>query len=101
MMRVNQPEKELRTVSKVSLEIYVEDGCMVCRRSLELAQHVERVFPEVSLAVIDLSEDGGRHRDLAVAVPTFVLNGRRISLGNPSLQELQEAISNLLKRESA
>ncbi len=82
----------------VYLEIYVEKGCLACRRSLSLARDIQQSFPEVSVQVIDVRFDGGRHRDLITATPTFILNGVTFSLGNPSRGDLERAISHLLAR---
>lgn len=84
--------------SMVSLEIYVETGCLTCRRSLSLAREVQRLFPEVSVEVIDVSSAAGRHRHLVRATPTFILDGVTISLGNPSEAALERAITHVLAR---
>lgn len=85
----------------VYLEIYVEKGCLACRRSLSLARDIQQSFPEVSVQVIDVLSKGGRHRDLITATPTFILNGVTFSLGNPSRGELERAISHLLARRQS
>jgi hypothetical protein len=76
----------------VSLEIYVDEGCLGCRRSLELAAHVRSRFPDVDVKVYDASEPAGNSRHLVLATPTFILNGKKMSLGNPSPAQLDEAI---------
>ncbi len=76
----------------ISLEIYVDEGCLACGRSLELAAHVRSRFPDVDVKVYDASEPGGDSRHLVLATPTYILNGRKMSLGNPSTAQLDEAI---------
>ena len=80
------------------LEIYVEKGCLACRRSLSLAAAVRDRFPQVRLSVVDMSSGGGEYRHLVTATPTFVLNGSAFSLGNPSGAELERAILDLLQQ---
>ncbi len=82
----------------VRLEIYVEKGCLVCRRALSLATEVVNRFPEVPVRVVDVSSGEGDYRRLITATPTFVLNGATFSLGNPSSAELERAITDLLER---
>ena len=75
----------------------MDEGCLGCRRSVELAEHVRRRFPGVNVHVIYTGEPGGRYAHLVPATPTFILNGRRMSLGNPSPAELEEAIQSALE----
>jgi len=85
-----------RNVSAVNLEIYVARGCVTCSRSRALAERIRERFPAVVVRVIDLTSEQGEHGDLVAATPTFVLNGRVLSLGNPSEEELEAAITALL-----
>ena len=80
----------------VYLEVYVERGCAICRRSERLAEGVRERFPDVSVRVVDVAVEQGEHGQLVTATPTFVLNGSVLSLGNPSRAELEAAISRLL-----
>lgn len=80
----------------VDLEVYVEHQCFVCRRSAALVAEVQAEFPEARVDLIDLAEDRGVHRGLVVAVPTFILNGRVFSLGNPAPDELRGEVARLL-----
>lgn len=81
----------------VNLEVYVERECFVCRRSPALAAEVKAEFPEIHVELINLAEGRGAHRDLVIAVPTFILNGRVFSLGNPALGDLRREVARLLE----
>lgn len=85
-------------MASVRLEIYVERGCLGCRRALSLAAEVSGRFPQVPVRVVDVSSGGGEYRNQVTATPTFVLNGATFSLGNPSSTELERAITDLLER---
>jgi len=85
----------------IRLDIYVEHHCLMCRRSVILAEQIQRQFPEVTVRVIDTARDQGEHSDLVVATPTFILNGRTFSLGNPSKTEIDAAILALLRGTEA
>ena len=84
----------------VELQVFVEAGCALCQRALRLAEEVEGAFPELAVRVIDASEPSGRPDDV-FAVPTFVLNGRVLSLGNPKRSLLHHAIESLLRRQGS
>ncbi len=77
------------------LEIYVEAECFVCERSSAIADEVRAAFADVDVRVIDLAGAEGRHRDLVVAAPTYVLNGRVVSLGNPDRAALHDEIAHV------
>jgi hypothetical protein len=47
----------------------------------------------VNVEVIDLDAEDGRNPDEVFSVPTYVLNGKIISLGNPSPVELDQRLS--------
>lgn len=82
------------------LEIYVEADCFACGRSVAIAAGVREAFSEIDVRMVDLAASGGAHRHLVVAAPTYILNGRVISLGNPEPETLHEAIRQLQEPES-
>ena len=79
------------------LDVYVETGCRFCERAMEIAQEIDEAYPRMSVRVIDVT-DAPDTADV-FAVPTFVLNGEVISLGNPKRTELRRAIESLLSPE--
>jgi hypothetical protein len=84
---------------QVSLEVYVESRCYSYRQSLDLAHYIQKAYPEVAVNIVDVSlEQGAANHDLVIATPTFVLNGARFSLGNPSLASLEDTIRHHLGR---
>ena len=84
----------------VELQVFVEAGCEPCQHALRLAEEVDGEYPELAVRVIDVSEPSGQ-RDDVFAVPTFVLNGRVFSLGNPKRSLLRRAIESLLRRQDS
>lgn len=66
------------------LEIYVAPGCLggdAARRLAGLAQGLGLADLEVRL--IDLGDPGATRPAAVFAVPTYLLDGRVLSLGNP------------------
>ncbi len=73
-------------MAQARLEVYVSEGCWVCQESFRLVAEITPQFPGIDIALIDLSDQ--RLPDHVFAVPTYVLNGRTIYLGNPTQEEL-------------
>lgn len=91
-MIISDPSPGLTQMTDVRLDIYVERGCLGCRRADELADWVRTRFPRVHVRVMAPGEDASDQGKLVAATPTYFLNGRRFSLGNPGRDELDEAI---------
>ncbi len=71
------------------LQVYVAPGCAGCRIALEVVEALRHARPDQRVDVIDISDDPGLPLpDGVVGTPTYLLNGRVISLGNPELSEL-------------
>jgi hypothetical protein len=69
------------------LEMYVADHCSNCAEALRLAELARRV-PGVEVRVINLDTTTEPVPARVVAVPTYLLDGRVVSLGNPSHADL-------------
>jgi hypothetical protein len=70
------------------LEVYVTEHCFRCPEARRLAEAAARRFPTVSVRVIDLEREPEARPDGLVAVPTYMLDGLVIALGNPHRAEL-------------
>lgn len=65
-----------------TLDIYVLSGCANCGHARQVASEVARAYPQVVVQVHDLAH-AADIPDSVFAAPTYVLDGRVISLGNP------------------
>ena len=66
------------------LEVYVAPDCAGCETARGLAAIVRaRGLPGVEVRLIDLGEQGAVRPAAVFAVPTYLLDGRVLSLGNP------------------
>jgi len=70
------------------LEVYVSSQCLNCDEAVRLAEEAAARYPSVVVRVVDLDLVGSPPPDPVVAVPTYLLNGRVVSLGNPYPEEL-------------
>jgi hypothetical protein len=80
-------------VNKPTLRIYVGKHCWSCEEAIQLAEQVSRKFVKLNVELIDLDAEGSVNHDDVFSTPTYVLNERTISLGNPSLEELFAKVS--------
>lgn len=64
------------------LQIFVGKHCANCAEAFRIAE-LARSIDGLDVDVIDLDEPGQHAPVNVVAVPTYVLDGRVVSLGNP------------------
>ncbi len=80
-----------------ALRVYVVEHCPICREALRIAETVQCHFPEIDVRVIDLGREQGDNADDVFSVPTYVLDGRTVSLGNPDAgmlaRQLEQSLS--------
>lgn len=69
------------------LDIYVADHCANCVEALRLAE-LAGTLPRVDVRVINLDTAPDPVPARVVAVPTYLLDGRVVSLGNPTRDDL-------------
>jgi hypothetical protein len=66
------------------LEIYVAPDCFGCETARDLAGMLHaRGWPHLEVRLLDLSQPHVTRPAAVFAVPTYILDGRVISLGNP------------------
>lgn len=92
---------QAKSASSVKVEIYIADHCRICEYTHEVAEAIRRDFPEVELELIDISAPQRAIPEVVFATPTYLLNGRVWSLGNPSLEEMRDRLSAALARATS
>lgn len=75
--------------------IYVLPGCGNCAYAWEIAALIQREYPRVEVAVVDLASPTEPVPDAVFATPTYLLDGRLWSLGNPSPAQVRERLDQL------
>lgn len=70
----------------LKLQIFVAEGCWSCEESRRIAAETQARFEDVEVVVLDLLSDECPPN--VFAAPTYLLNGRIISLGNPRREAL-------------
>jgi len=64
------------------LNIYIANHCFNCQQALDIAEQARKIA-HLEVAVINLDDANQAVPSKVVAVPTYLLDGRIVSLGNP------------------
>lgn len=83
---------------RMRVDIYVAEHCRVCQYSLEVARRIEADFPHVTLRVVDIARTTEPLPEAVFATPTYLLNGRLWSLGNPSPEDVEERLTVIVEK---
>jgi len=75
------------------LDIYIEQNCMGCDYAKDLASEVQELFPQLEVRIFDLTRPNIRKPESVFAVPTYILDGTRIWLGNPDKDEFVDKLT--------
>ena len=74
----------------VKLQVYITENCWTCAESRHIASEIAEEFPQVQVEILDMTR--AERPDNVFAVPTFLLNGRVVSLGNPHRHVLKQKV---------
>lgn len=84
----------------VKLDIFVVDNCWSCEEAHRIAAEAQlRFADEVEVTLRDLERDP--RPPTVFAAPTYMLDGRVISLGNPRREELWERLAQRVQENGA
>jgi hypothetical protein len=73
------------------LSIFVSEHCGSCTYAREVADEIRLQYPSVVVDVIDIAASPEAVPEEVFATPTYLLNGRVWSLGNPSEEKIRES----------
>jgi hypothetical protein len=80
------------------LDIYVTKLCTNCGEALLIAERA-RTIAGLTVTVIHLDQPGQRIPPHVVAVPTYMLDGKVVSLGNPEHNTFLSMLRTNLKQQ--
>lgn len=83
------------TDNVVCITIYVMQQCANCAYAYTVAEEIRRAFPQVMVRFVDMAEPGEEIPEIVFATPTYLLNGRLWSLGNPSPTQVFDTLRRL------
>jgi len=80
------------------LEIYITESCPNCEVARLIAEHA-RGIAGLEVALIDLDMPGQSVPPHIVAAPTYLLDGKIVSLGNPRREEVLSRLCGELRQQ--
>lgn len=79
----------------MTIVIYVAQHCSTCAYAYEVAAEIRRQFPHVQVRMVDMETTTEAIPEVVFATPTYLLNGRVWSLGNPSPDKVHETLTSI------
>lgn len=83
-------------ISRHRLMVYVSAECFSCQEAVQLAADVAQQFPQIITEVVDIDDPSAAKPETVFAVPTYILNGNVLGLGNPYPDQLFARIVELI-----
>lgn len=87
---MSDPEQGARSAG---LEVLISADCAACAEALEVVAQLRISHPRVPVRLTDVDESGWRAPPGFVGTPMYLLDGRILSLGNPSPAQLRAAFA--------
>lgn len=75
------------------LEVLVSADCAACVEALEVVAQLRISHPQVAVRLTDVDEPGWQAPLGFVGTPMYLVEGRILSLGNPSPGDLRAALA--------
>jgi len=73
---------------ETTLKIYVRENCSGCNEALHIATNIATTYPNIAIEIIDIAKPNAVVPDNVFATPTYTLNSKIVSLGNPKLEDV-------------
>lgn len=74
----------------VKLQVYIRRDCWSCAESRRIIAEIAPQFPQIAIELFDI--EASVQPKNVYAVPTYILDGRIIFLGNPFPAELRRKL---------
>ncbi len=88
---------------KPNLKVFVTQSCPGCDEALKIVTHLKQNYPKaITVELIDITDEPAKVPDAVFATPTFMLNDKIVSLGNPEPGDVAEWVKDdtILQPES-
>lgn len=76
-----------------TLTVYISDDCWSCEETHRILDEVRPQFPALTVELVNTQQEP--MPEGVFAVPTYLLNGKVISLGNPNRTILTQKLAQL------
>lgn len=75
-----------------TLKIYTMTHCPNCEDTRATAAVIARLVPEIKVELINLDDPSAEKPSQVFSVPTYIMNGLVLALGNPYVEHLERSI---------
>jgi hypothetical protein len=75
---------------KSTLKIFIAENCPGCNDARLIAAQIEQNHPKITVELVDVTEPRAAVPEAIFATPTYMLNDRIVSLGNPSPEQVAQ-----------
>jgi hypothetical protein len=75
---------------KAVLKIFISDNCSGCVEAQRIAAWVTQDFPQLRTELVNIGDPQASVPETVFATPTYMLNNRIVSLGNPAPAEVAQ-----------
>ena len=76
----------------ITIEIFVASHCPISQFAQEIADQIGQHFPSIRVYMVNVTDANAVVPEIVFATPTYLLNGCVWSLGNPSWQQVEQAL---------
>lgn len=81
---------------KPKLKVFVAEHCPGCAEALDIVETIKQKYPQAfTVDVIDISNTQSEIPERVFAIPTYMLDDKIVSLGNPKLEDVAEWADNV------
>ena len=81
------------------LRVYITTECFSCEEAVLIAAEITQKFPQIVTEIVNLQDPCASKPDNVFAVPTYLLDGKVLSLGNPYREHLFARIADVLSAD--
>ena len=84
-----------------SLKVYVSENCWGCVEARKIVDELRVEFPGVCVDIVERNESGEDNwPESIIATPTYELDGKVVSLGNPYREDLHKLLAAAMQQTS-
>jgi hypothetical protein len=83
--------------AKPVLRVFVAKHCLGCEEARRIAREAQARFSDLRVEVVDLDGADATVPPEVFATPTYLLDGKVVSLGNPTFERLSDRLTEYLE----
>ncbi len=82
-----------------TLKIFVAKDCPGCSEAQAIALRITQNYPHLNVEVVDINNAAAVIPERVFATPTYVLDDRIVSLGNPGPDDIAQWVTEMSRRQ--